>query len=96
VKYTVDKVGHIKELSKTVENGLGESIGINVVSALDKKNLIKRLDECDDLDYFERGIELAIEKDGLKIIPVDISDLFAVEIDTESDLQNANQRLNGN
>jgi choline kinase len=96
VKYTVDEIGHIKELSKTVNYGLGESIGINVISALDKKNLIKRLEECDDFDYFERGIELAIEKDGLKVIPVDISDLFAVEIDTESDLQQANQRLNGN
>jgi choline kinase len=95
VKYTISEAGHIKELSKTVVDGLGESIGINVVSALDKENLIKRLNECDDLDYFERGIEIAIEKDGLKVVPVDISDLFAVEIDTESDLQQANQRISG-
>lgn len=96
VKYIVNSNGHVKELSKTVENALGESIGINVISALDKANLINRLNECDALDYFERGIELAIEKDGLEVIPVDISDLFAVEIDTELDLQQANQRLIGN
>ncbi len=92
VKYTVDANGHVSELSKTVVGGLGESVGINVVAAKDKAALIKRLEECDDQDYFERGIELAIEKDGLKVLPIDISDLFAVEVDFEADLERANQR----
>ena len=92
VKYTVDAKGLVKELSKTVVGGLGESVGINVIAAKDKATLIKRLEECDDQDYFERGIELAIEKDGLKVLPVDISDLFAVEVDFEADLERANQR----
>jgi choline kinase len=92
VKYTVDAEGMVKELSKTVVGGLGESVGINVIAAKDKAALIKRLEECDDQDYFERGIELAIEKDGLKVLPIDISDLFAVEVDFEADLERANQR----
>ncbi|MEY3605940.1 MAG: hypothetical protein RL289_120 [Actinomycetota bacterium] len=92
VKYTVDADGLVKELSKTVIGGLGESVGINVVAAKDKASLIKRLEECEDQDYFERGIELAIEKDGLKVLPIDISDLFAVEVDFEADLERANQR----
>ncbi len=92
VKYTVDANGMVKELSKTVVGGLGESVGINVIAAKDKAALIKRLEECDDQDYFERGIELAIEKDGLKVLPIDISDLFAVEVDFEADLERANQR----
>ena len=92
VKYTVDAKGLVKELSKTVVGGLGESVGINVIAAKDKAALIKRLEECDDQDYFERGIELAIEKDGLRVLPIDISDLFAVEVDFEADLERANQR----
>jgi choline kinase len=92
VKYTVDSNGAVKELSKTVVGGLGESVGINVVAAKDKAALITRLEECDDQDYFERGIELAIEKDGLTVLPIDISDLFAVEVDFEADLERANQR----
>ena len=92
VKYTVDSKGLVKELSKTVGGGLGESVGINVIAGKDKAALIKRLEECDDQDYFERGIELAIEKDGLKVLPIDISDLFAVEVDFEADLERANQR----
>jgi choline kinase len=43
-----------------------------------------------DQDYFERGIELAIEQNRLLIEPVDISDLYAVEVDFAEDLERAN------
>lgn len=92
VKYTVDADGLVNALSKTVTNALGESVGINVIAAKDKAALITRLEECAEQDYFERGIELAIEKDGLKVLPIDISDLFAVEVDFEADLERANQQ----
>lgn len=93
VKYTVTSDGMVNELSKTVVNGLGEAVGINLIAAKDKAKLINWLAQCDDQDYFERGIELAIEKDGLKVLPVDISDLFAVEVDFEADLERANKRI---
>jgi len=93
VKYTVTADGMVNELSKTVVDGLGEAVGINLIAAKDKAKLINWLAQCDDQDYFERGIELAIEKDGLKVIPVDISDLFAVEVDFEADLERANKRI---
>jgi choline kinase len=90
VKYTLGEDGMIKELSKTVVGGLGEAVGINYVSADDKAALIVRLDECDDQDYFERGIELAIEKDRLSFEPVDISEFQVVEVDFDDDLSRAN------
>lgn len=92
VKYTLEN-GFIKELSKTVNNGLGEAVGINFISSDDILNLINRLEECDDNDYFERGIELAIEKDNLKISAVDISQFNCMEIDFVEDLRNANEML---
>jgi choline kinase len=91
VKYTLDAAGNILELSKQVDAGLGEAVGINFVSADDKAALIKRLDEVADSDYFERGIERGIESDGLRFKPVDISDLYAVEIDFDEDLARANE-----
>jgi choline kinase len=91
VKYTVDSAGHIKELSKQVGEPLGEAIGINFVSRDDKPALIAALETVADQDYFERGIEVAIERDGLQILPVDISDLYAVEVDFEDDLARANR-----
>lgn len=92
VKYTVDDLGFISGLSKTVVGGLGEAVGINLIGGKDKAALIRQLDACSDQDYFERGIELAIEKDHIQVTPVDISDLFAVEVDFESDLERANAR----
>jgi choline kinase len=93
VKYTVDEKGFIKELSKTVQGALGEAVGINFISATHKEDVITQLQACGDQDYFERGLELAIEKSGVQIEPVDISDLFAVEVDFQADLDRANQLL---
>ncbi len=90
VKYTVDPEGFIDELSKTVVGGLGEAVGINYVSASDKAALVRHLGKVGDQDYFERGIELAIANDKLRFEPVDISDLYAVEIDFAEDLERAN------
>jgi len=92
VKYTTDGDGFVRELSKTVVGGAGEAIGINFVSSRDKEVLIQHLEKCDDGDYFERGIETAIAQHRLRVRPVDISDLFAVEIDFEADLVRANAR----
>jgi choline kinase len=93
VKYTLDERGMVAELSKTVENGLGEAVGINFISAEDKPSLTTRLQEVDDQDYFERGLELCIAKDGLELEPLDISSFRCVEVDFEDDLAVANRFL---
>lgn len=94
VKYTVDGKGNINALSKQVKNALGEAVGINFISTHHKSAAIKYLEQCADNDYFERGLELAIENAGIEIEPVDISDLFAVEVDFQADLDRANQNFN--
>ena len=90
VKYTVDADGNIAELSKTVAAGLGEAVGINYISRADKSALIAQLNHVDNQDYFERGLELAVAENGLKLRPLDISDLYAVEVDFAEDLDRAN------
>ena len=93
VKYTVDTDGFVDRLSKQVTDALGEAVGINYVSASDKPLLITRLAQCEDSDYFERGLELMIEQDAARVLPYDIKDLFAVEVDFEEDLSRANAHL---
>lgn len=93
VKYTVDDDGYVALLSKTVVGAMGEAVGINYVAARDKAALVARLAECDDMDYFERGVELMIATDGVRVRPLDITDLFAVEVDFEDDLTRANSHL---
>jgi choline kinase len=90
VKYTVDADGYINSLSKQVVGGLGEAVGINYVSSADKPKLLEQLKQVGDQDYFERGLELAIERDGVRIRPVDISEHGCVEVDFEDDLVRAN------
>lgn len=93
VKYTLDSKGYIKELSKKVltTKALGEAVGINFISSKDINTFINRLKECNDNDYFERGIELAIEKDGMQVMAIDISKFRCMEIDFKEDLDNANK-----
>jgi choline kinase len=92
VKYTLTD-GYIDELSKVVKNGLGEAVGINFISSGDLQSFVNRLEEVDDNDYFERGLELAIQRDNLKIKPIDISQYDCIEVDFKEDLANANQLL---
>ena len=93
VKYTLDGDGFIAELSKTVVGGLGEAVGINYVSSADKAALVAQLAACEATDYFERGMELAIQQDGVQFRPLDISRFSAVEVDFDDDLQRANTWL---
>ncbi|MFH1115725.1 MAG: phosphocholine cytidylyltransferase family protein [Pseudomonadota bacterium] len=95
VKYRLREDGSIEEVSKEVKNPLGEALGINKIMAEHVDTLIARLEDCKDSDYFERGMERAI-KDGLKIHPVDLSDLACIEVDDSDDLADANRLIEQN
>lgn len=91
VKYTLDSKGYIKEISKTVKNGMGEAVGINFISSKDIPFFVKRLEECDNNDYFERGVEMAIQQDQIKVNGIDISRFKCMEVDSIEDLENVNR-----
>ncbi len=93
VKYTTSPTGNIVELSKNVRNAEGEAVGINYVSTRDKPFLIKQLKACDDHDYFERGIEMAIHENGCEFKTIDVSNHLCVEVDFLDDLQRVNAEL---
>ncbi|WP_456462736.1 phosphocholine cytidylyltransferase family protein [Lutibacter sp.] len=90
VKYTL-KDNVVNKLSKEVRNGLGEAVGINFISSKDLDIFISQLEKCDDNDYFEKGLEMAIEKNYLKIKAIDISKFNCIEVDFKEDLKNANK-----
>lgn len=93
IKYTLSHDGSMLEVSKQVKGGLGEAIGINLIRASDLDLFKECLMHCSIGDYFERGIEIAIAK-GLKVYPIDISDLMSVEVDFPEDLERANSFFN--
>lgn len=90
VKYTASVDGHIQKLSKSVVGGLGEAVGINYIASADRPALLEHLEGCTDTDYFERGIESAIETAGMPVLALDISEFFVVEVDFAGDLERAN------
>ena len=65
-------------------------MGINYINSIDVKAFIKRLQECDDQDYFEKGLEMSIEQDSLNLEILDISKYYCMEIDFIEDLNSAN------
>jgi choline kinase len=93
VKYKTGNDGAITEISKKVKNAEGEAVGINFVSSADVAVLINRLEEVNDNEYFEGGIELMIKKDRTKVLPIDISAFNCMEVDFKEDLDNANKML---
>ena len=90
VKYTI-KDGFVESLSKEVKNGLGEAVGINFIAAKDLDVFINQLENCDDNDYFEKGLEMAIAINQLQLKVVDISAYNCIEVDFKEDLLNANK-----
>lgn len=90
VKYTASVDGLIQKLSKSVVDGLGEAVGINYIASADRAALVEHLEGCTDTDYFERGIESAIETAGMPVLALDISEFFVVEVDFAGDLERAN------
>lgn len=93
VKYSLDPDGSIDEISKQVRPAKGEAVGINFIVQEDLPFLVKRLEECDNNDYFERGIELMIQKDRRKVYPIDISSYDCMEVDFKEDIDNVNNLL---
>lgn len=88
VKYRVNDQGHILEISKSVANPQGEAVGINLVRRDTLPLLIEALERCDDMDYFEKGIEICIDK-NVVWLPQDISAHRCVEVDFAEDWETA-------
>lgn len=93
IKYSLDCRGRIRLLSKEVDVPCGEAVGVNMVTAEDRPALVRHLAACSDGDYFEKGIETGIAAGDFEFRPVDVTDLFAVEVDFEADIGFANEAL---
>lgn len=94
VKYALNREGYIQEISKTVEDALGEAVGINFIRKENIKQFISDLKNCENTDYFEKGVEFAIER-GVKFLPIDIKDNFCTEVDFQEDLKKVRRFVQG-
>jgi L-glutamine-phosphate cytidylyltransferase len=92
VKFRSDGEGRILEVSKQVADGEGEAVGVNFCRREDLPLLRAGLEACGDEDYFERGLELALN-DGLDLRAVEIPADACIEVDFIEDLAKANDMV---
>ena len=90
VKYCLDNEGYIYRISKLLVSGIGEAIGINFIKKEDLPCFIASLRQCEDMDYFEKAIEIAIVQ-GVKFNPLYTNNRFCIEIDFKQDLHIARE-----
>ncbi|OCL27615.1 UDP-N-acetylglucosamine pyrophosphorylase [Orenia metallireducens] len=88
VKYRIDEGGYLSSISKTVKDAEGEAIGINKISKADIDKFKESLKECQDDDYFEKGIENIIQ-DNVKFKILDVSQYRCIEVDFQEDWDTA-------
>ena len=99
MKVVVDGEGHITEISKTCNpaNALGESVGIERITATYSEALFRELDKM-ILDeglvdiFYERAFERLIPQ-GFTFRVVDTTDYFSYELDTPEDFERAQQLM---
>jgi choline kinase len=91
IKYSLNDAGYIDRISKRNHMARGEAVGINLVTADWLPAFCEKLAEVEDQDYFERAMELLIQQQGNVFKPLDISDLGAIEVDFEADLEDARE-----
>ncbi|EFI32833.1 4-diphosphocytidyl-2C-methyl-D-erythritol synthase [Desulfonatronospira thiodismutans ASO3-1] len=85
IKYTADFQGNLLEISKHVQKPWGEAVGINKVLQKDLAEFRQALKICHNNDYFEKGMEIAINT-GVIFKTLDISSHRCIEIDFPQDL----------
>lgn len=88
VKYSINGSGQIIEISKEVSRPEGEALGINLIRRESLADLKKALEECDRNDYFERGLQILIDR-KTKLLPLDVSQYRCIEIDFPEDWEKA-------
>lgn len=97
VKVTADKQDRVLAIGKHVpsRSAMGESVGLTLLGAPAAKKLFAALEAHPTtlgVDYYEAGLQHLID-DGLTLYGVDIGTMYAVEIDTQEDLEAANKHL---
>lgn len=99
MKVVVDKEGRITEISKTCrpEDAMGESVGIEKITADYSTTLYKELDVMIEEEglidiFYERAFERLIPQ-GYTFRVVDTTEYFSYELDTPDDFQQAQELM---
>lgn len=99
IKVILDADGRVVEISKvcSIEKAIGESVGIEKMTADYSKALFKELEQMIEGEglidiFYERAFERLIPQ-GHTFRIVDTTDFFSIELDTVEDFENAQKLI---
>ena len=99
IKVILDADGRVVEISKvcSIEQAIGESVGIEKMTADYSKALFKELEQMIEGEglidiFYERAFERLIPQ-GHTFRIVDTTDFFSIELDTVEDFENAQKLI---
>lgn len=99
IKVVLGEDRHVKEISKTcsISEAVGESIGIEKMSAAYTAALYREMEQMIEREglsnvFYERAFERLIPQ-GHTFTVTDTTDLFAAELDTVEDFNDAKQKI---
>jgi len=99
IKVILDAEGRVVEISKvcSIEQAIGESVGIEKMTADYSKALFKELEQMIEGEglidiFYERAFERLIPQ-GHTFRIVDTTDFFSIELDTVEDFENAQKLI---
>lgn len=87
IKYTCYNDGYIEKISKNIEKGNGESLGVNVIVGKDLEAFKDSLAMVPDNAYFEAALEKLTTERRLLLKPVNKRKYFCTEVDFSEDLE---------
>lgn len=91
MKVLVDENNNVKAIGKTLDNANAEFTGMAKFSISSVPVLLKYLDMCKPMDWFERAIQIWIQNEELMPLQgVDVTHYPSIEIDFIEDLELAN------
>ena len=87
---------HVPSKVNLIEYNLVDGLDYDK-SSVEKVNLfIEYLDKIGEKDYFEKAIEGMVNEKNVKIMPINIDDLFCKEIDYPEDLEEVRRYIKNN
>ena len=87
IKYTLNKEGNIISLSKTIKNGIGEALGINLIKKRDLELFREELRKIGKNEYYEKALENLARENKIILKPINKGSYFCQEIDFPEDLE---------
>ena len=94
-KYTVNKGGFIKQISKSLTNHKGEALGIRFIRKNDLNIFRKELEVVENNVYGDKAMGNLTLNNKINLLPIYIGSFFCKGVNTQNDLIKVRQYVEG-